>query len=66
MQVKMFFVTLNRNNRNSSVMETSDLDITDYSQPDIRPPDHPGVKQIKEIVWQTFHKYETFPEETLE
>ena len=47
-------------------METSDLDITDYSQPDIRPPDHPGVKQIKEIVWQTFHKYETFPEETLE
>ena len=33
---------------------------------DIRPPEHPWVKQIKGIVWQTFHKYETFPEETLE
>ena len=45
----MFFVTLNRNNRNSSVMETSDLDITDYSQPDLLIPGHLNIHESNKL-----------------
>ena len=49
MQVKMVFVTLNRNNRNSSVMETSDLDITDYSQPDLVISGHLNIQESNKL-----------------
>ena len=49
MQVRMVFVTLNRNNRNSSVMETSDLDITDYSQPDLLISGHLNIQESNKL-----------------
>ena len=49
MQVKMVFVTLNRNNRNSSVMETSDLDITDYSQPYLLISGHLNIQESNKL-----------------